>query len=54
MESLYENEVWDLVEPPKDRKIVGNKWMFKDKMGVDGTTEHYKARLVAQGFSQKL
>ena len=25
MESLYENEVWDLVEPPKGRKIVGSK-----------------------------
>ena len=53
MESLYENEVWDLVEPPKGRKIVGSKWVFKEKMGADGTTEHYKARLVAQGFSQK-
>ena len=53
MESLYENEVRDLVEPPKGRKIVGSKWVFKEKMGADGTTEHYKARLVAQGFSQK-
>ena len=23
------------------------------KTGVDGLTEHYKARLIAQGFSQK-
>ena len=27
--------------------------MFKEKIGADGTTERYKARLVAQGFSQK-
>ena len=53
MESLYENEVWDLVDPPKGRKIVGSKWVFKEKMGADGTTERYKAWLVAQGFSQK-
>ena len=53
MESLYENEVWDLVETPKGRKIVGSKWGFKEKMGADGNTERYKARLVAQGFSQK-
>ena len=53
MESLYENELWDLVEPPKGRKIVMSKWVFKEKMGADGTTERYKARLVAQGFSQK-
>ena len=53
MESLYENEVWDMVEPPKGRKIVGSKWVFKEKMGADGTTERYKAGLVAVGFSQK-
>ena len=53
MESLYENEVWDLVEPPKGWKIVGSKWVFKEKMGADSTTERYNARLVAQGFSQK-
>ena len=47
-ESLYENEVWDLVEPPKGQKIVGSKWVFKEKMGADGTTERYKARLVTK------
>ena len=52
-ESLYENEVLDLEEPPKGRKIVGSKWVFKEKMGADGTTERYKAQLVAQGCSQK-
>ena len=42
-----------MVEPPKGWKIVGSKWVFKEKMGADNTTERYKARLVAQGFSQK-
>lgn len=53
MESLLKNEVWDLVEPPKGRKIIGSKWVFKEKVGADGTTERYKARLVAQGYSQQ-
>ena len=43
----------ELGRTSKGPKIVGSKWVFKEKMGVDGTTEHYKARLVAQGFSQK-
>ena len=39
MESLFENKVWDLVEPPKGRKIVGSKLVFKEKMGAYGTTK---------------
>ena len=52
LESLRENEVWDLVELPKDRKAVGSKWVFKVKTDADGSVERHKARLVAQGFSQ--
>jgi hypothetical protein len=53
MDSLIENEVWDLVERPKDRKTIGSKWVFKEKVGADGSVERYKARLVAQGYSQQ-
>ena len=53
MKSLNENDVWRLVELPKDRKAVGSKWVFKLKVGANGSVERYKARLVAQGFSQK-
>ena len=53
MESLHANDVWDLVELPKDRKAVGSKWVFKLKVGADSLVERHKARLVAQGFSQK-
>ena len=52
MESLWSNEVWELVEPPPNRKIVGSKWIFKRKLDADGTVERYKARLVAQGCTQ--
>lgn len=53
LESLKENEVWDLVEKPKDRKIVGTKWVFKVKRDDHGNPERYKARLVAKGFTQQ-
>ena len=52
IKSLNMNDVWDLVELPKDRKAVGSKWVFKVKVGADGRVERYKARLVAQGCSQ--
>ena len=53
MDSIYSNNVWDLVELPENRKPIGSKWVFKKKTKADGSIERYKARLVAQGFSQK-
>ena len=47
MSAHYSNNTWDLVLLPKDRKAIGNRWVFTKK--DDG---RYKARLVAQGFSQ--
>lgn len=52
-ESLDTNCVWNLVELPEGRKPVGSKWVFKTKTNADGKIERYKARLVAQVFSQK-
>ena len=53
MESLCSNDVWELVEPPPNRKIVGSKWIFKRKKDAEGVVKRYKARLVAQGCSQQ-
>lgn len=53
MESLRTNEAWELVELPKDRKVIGSKWVFKLKTDSDGCVDRHKARLVAQGFSKK-
>ena len=53
MRSFEHDDVWELVELPKDGKAVGSKWVFKVKVNGDGCVERYKARLVAQGFTQK-
>lgn len=53
MESLQSNEVWELVEPPPNQRVIGSKWVFKRKVDADGVVERYKARLVAQGCTQK-
>ena len=53
MASLKANDVYNLVELLKDRKVVGSKWVYKRKVKADGSVERFKSRLVAQGFSQK-
>ena len=43
---------WTLVDKPNGRRVVGAKWVFKIKRGANGEITRYKARLVAQGFTQ--
>jgi hypothetical protein len=49
---LDKNEAWDLVEFPMGINPIGNKWVFKKKLNVEGKVEKYKARLVAKGYSR--
>eukprot|EP00794_Sanderia_malayensis_P014530 gene14530-biopygen11634 len=51
--SLIKNETWELVDLPADKNLVGCKWVFKTKRNSDGSISRYKARLVAQGYSQE-
>jgi hypothetical protein len=52
MESLHNNETWDLVKLPNGRNIIGSKWVFKNKMNIASEVEKFKARLVEKGYSQ--
>jgi hypothetical protein len=45
---------WEYTKLPLGRKTVGCKWVFTVKNTPTGLIDHYKARLVAQGFSQLL
>ena len=51
--SLSENKTWDLVPRPSNTNVVGCRWVFKVKRKSDGEIDRFKARLVAQGFTQK-
>ena len=50
---LNNNNTWDLVDLPESRRAVGSKWVFKKKLDENNQVISHKARLVAQGFSQK-
>lgn len=50
--SLIENDTWELVPLPEGKHVVGSKWVFKVKRDENGCVQRYKARLVAQGYTQ--
>ena len=52
MNSLWKNDTYELIELPKGRKALKNKWVFKLK-NDDEKLLKYKARLVVKGFGQK-
>ena len=47
MQSMYDNQVWNLVDPPEVAKVIGCKWVHKIKHDMT-----FKSRLVAKGFKQ--
>ena len=52
LDSHAENNTWTPVNAPNDANLIGSRWVFKIKRKGDGSIDKYKARLVAQGFTQ--
>ena len=53
MDSIHQNQTWELVELPAGRKSLPCKWVFRYKYVSDSNTPKYKARLVVKGFKQE-
>jgi hypothetical protein len=51
-DSIGKNSACAIVARPVDKSMVGSRWIYKVKQAVDGSVEKYKARFMAQGFSQ--
>ena len=50
--ALEKKYTWELTTLPEGKHIVGCKWVYTIKYNPDGTINRYKARLVANGFTQ--
>ena len=46
LSQFTKNTVWNLVPPPKNQSVIGNKWVFKNKLNEEGEVVKNKARLV--------
>ena len=53
MQSMSDNDVWELVDLPKVYKPIGCKWVFKTKRDNKGNVERYKTRLVAKEYTHR-
>ena len=52
MEALKKNDTWEMGPLPIGKKVVGSRWVFTIKYHSDGSIAQYKARLVAEGYTQ--
>ena len=52
LDQIYKNETWELVPRPKNKNVIGTKWVFRNKLNEYGKVTRNKARLVCKGYAQ--
>ena len=53
MASLRDANAWELLALPSGATTTGGRWVFDFKRDANGTVTRYKARYVAQGYTQR-
>ena len=53
IEKIERNKSWSLVSRPRDKNVIGTKWVFKKKLDENGEVTKTKARLVYKGYVQE-
>ena len=51
IKSLHENKTYELVQLPKGKRPLKNKWVYRLKTDENSSQLRYKVRLVVKGFS---
>jgi hypothetical protein len=52
LDQIEKKKTWELVPRPKNKNIIGTKWVYKKKMNENGKVIRNKARLVFKGYAQ--
>ena len=52
LDQIEKNDIWELVPRPKDKNVIGTKWVYKNKLNEDGQIIRNKAILVCKGYAQ--
>ncbi|KAK8951630.1 hypothetical protein KSP39_PZI004097 [Platanthera zijinensis] len=53
LNSIRDNNTWEITTLPNGQKSIGLKWVFKTKRAPEGNIVKHKARLVAKGYVQR-
>ena len=53
IDSLLQNQTWEIIDWSSSAKPIGYKWIFKRKYFHDGSINKYKARLVIKSITKK-
>jgi hypothetical protein len=48
LDQIEKNETWELVPRPKDKNVIGSKWVFRNKLNEDGKVVRNKERIVCK------
>ena len=51
LSQIEKNETWESVPRPKDKNVIGTKWVFRNKLNEDGQVTINKAILVCKGYT---
>ena len=53
IEQIEKNKTWTLVPRPKDKNVIGTKWVFRNKLNEKGEVSRNKERLVYKDMLKK-
>ena len=51
-DQIGKNKTWELVSRPKNKNVIGTKWVFRNKINENGQVIRNKAILVCKGYAQ--
>jgi hypothetical protein len=48
---IEKNDTWKLVPRPKNKNVIGTKWVFRNKLNEDGQVTRKKSILVCKVYT---
>jgi hypothetical protein len=52
LDQIEKNDTWELVPIPKNKNVIGTKWVFRNKLNEYGQITRNKARFICKGYAQ--
>jgi hypothetical protein len=52
LDQIEKNDTWELVPRPKNKNVIGTKWVFRNKLNEYGQVTRNRDRLVCKGYAQ--